>query len=97
MIIPDNIIETAISLKDGYFDLRGLSAYSALGVGTLRDHIRSGDLPAFKVKGKILVKKSEFDHWIEAFRINKREDLDNIVKKVMDSMSGKEGNQRAVP
>ena len=36
-----------------YFDLNGLSAYSSLGVGTLRDHIRAGGLPCFKVKGKL--------------------------------------------
>jgi hypothetical protein len=56
MIIPDDMADTAITLKDQYFDLQGLSAYSALGVGTLRDHIRCGSLPCFKVKGKILVK-----------------------------------------
>ncbi|MBU1023490.1 helix-turn-helix domain-containing protein, partial [bacterium] len=60
MIIPDNIIEPAISLKDQYFDLKGLEAYSALKVPTLRDYIKSGDLPCFKVKGKILIKRSEF-------------------------------------
>ena len=96
MQIPDNIIETAISLKDQYFDLPGLAKYCSLKVPTLRDHIRSGDLPCFKVKGKILIKKSEFDHWIEAFRINKKQDLDNIVNDIMDSMSAKEVNQGAV-
>ena len=60
MILPEQIIE--ISLKDQYFDLKGLSIYSALAVPTLRDHIRVGCLPYFKVKGKILVKKSDFDH-----------------------------------
>ena len=66
MILPDNIIEPAtISLKDQYFDLRGLSAYSALGVGTIRDYLKSGGLPCFKLRGKILIKRSEFDAWIE--------------------------------
>jgi len=96
MQIPDNIIETAISLKDQYFDLPGLAKYCSLKVPTLRDHIKSGDLPCFKVKGKILIKKSEFDRWIEAFRLNKKQDLDNIVNDILDSMSGKEGNQGVV-
>jgi excisionase family DNA binding protein len=86
--IPDNIIETAISLKDGYFDLPGLARYCSLKVPTLRDHIRSGNLPAFKVKGKILIKKSEFDRWIEAFRINRSKDIDSIVSGVMNDLSG---------
>jgi hypothetical protein len=86
MIIPDNIIEPAISLKDRYFDLRGLSAYSALGVGTLRDHIRSEGLPSFRVKGKILIRKSEFDSWLESYRVNRKQDLNNIVDEVLTSL-----------
>lgn len=86
MQIPNSIIEPAVTLKDQYFDLRGLSAYSALAVGTLRDHIRSGGLPAFKVRGKVLIKQSEFDLWLEGFRIE--QNLDNIVDEVMDSLKG---------
>lgn len=92
MIIPDNIAETVITLKDQFFDLRGLSAYSAMGVPTLRDYIRNNKLPSFKVRGKILIKKSEFDSWIENFRINKTQDLDSLVDEIMDSL--KVQNQR---
>jgi excisionase family DNA binding protein len=88
MQIPDNIIETAISLKDEYFDLPGLAKYCSLKVPTLRDHIRSGSLPAFKVKGKLLVKRSEFDAWIETFRVNKKQKIDRLVDEVMDSLKG---------
>lgn len=86
MIIPDNIAETVIILKDEFFDLRGLSAYSAMGVPTLRDYIRNDKLPCFKVRGKILIKKSEFDSWIENFRLNKTQDLDSLVDEIMDSL-----------
>jgi len=86
MIIPDNIAGPPISLNDQYFDLKGLSAYSAFGVATLRDYIRSNALPCFKVKGKILVKQSEFDRWLERYRVNKSQDLNNIVDEVMDSL-----------
>ena len=83
MQIPDDIADSAITLKDQYFDLRGLSAYSSLKVPTIREHIRAGGLPAFKVKGKILVKMSEFDTWLEACRINKSQDLDALIEDVM--------------
>jgi len=86
MIIPDNIIEPAISLKDQYFDLRGLEAYSALKVPTLRDYIKSGDLPCFKVKGKILIRKSEFDTWLEDYRVNRAKQINDIVDDVMSSL-----------
>jgi len=86
--IPDDIAKIAIALKDQYFDLPGLATYCSLKVPTLRDHIRSGDLPAFKVKGKLLVKRSEFDAWIESFRLNKKKDIDSLVDGVMDSLKG---------
>lgn len=87
MIIPDNIAGPAISLKDQYFDLKGLSVYSAISVGSLRDYIKTG-LPAFKVKGKILIKRSEFDQWISRYRINQAQDLNHLVDEVMDTMKG---------
>ena len=74
MIIPASIAE--IALNDQYFDLKGLSSYASMGVSTLRYHIRENGLPWFKITGrkdqtgKILVKRSEFDTWIERFRAN---------------------------
>jgi excisionase family DNA binding protein len=90
MILPDDIAESSISLKDQYFDLKGLEAYSALRVPTLRDYIKSGDLPCFKVKGKILIRKSEFDAWLENYRVNRKQDLNNVVDNVMSSLKSHE-------
>jgi hypothetical protein len=84
--LPDDIAEHTFSLKDQYFDLKGLAAYSALGVGTLRDHIRESRLPCFKVKGKILVKRSEFDRWMETQRMDVEPTVDRIVNDVIDSL-----------
>ena len=88
MQIPDEIAAKTITLKDQYFDLRGLSAYSSLGVPTIREHIKLSGLPAFKVKGKLLVRMSEFDKWIEGYRQNKAQDLDVLVEGVMDELRG---------
>ena len=87
MQIPDNIIETAISLKDQYFDLKGLSVYSAVSVGSLRDYVKTG-LPHFKLKGKILIKRSEFDAWLERYRVNKKKDLAGLVDEIVSSLKG---------
>ena len=87
MIIPDNITGPVISLKDQYFDLKGLSVYSAVSVGSLRDYVKTG-LPHFKLKGKILVRKSEFDAWLERYRINQSQDLNHLVDEVIDSLQG---------
>jgi len=87
MIIPDNIAEPAIILKDQYFDLRGLSAYSAISVGSLRNYLKAG-LPHFRLQGKILVKRTHFDQWLKQFFVNKTQDLNHLVDGVMNDLSG---------
>ena len=72
--------------SDKYLDLKSLSEYSSLGVPTLRDHIRSEGLPYFKVKGKILVKQSEFEEWIESFRVDTNCQLTGLVDSVIGSL-----------
>ena len=52
-----------------YMDLKALASYACMSVSCLRDYIHSGDLPAFKIKGKVLVKRSEFDAWMDSNRI----------------------------
>jgi excisionase family DNA binding protein len=74
--------------SDIIYDLKGLSAYCSLGVPTLRDYIKSGDLPCFKVKGKILVKRSEFDAWLECYRVPRKQEINTIVDEVMASIKG---------
>lgn len=91
MIIPQNIVERTLILKDQYFDLKGLSVYSALSVSTLRNHIRGNGLPAYEVRGKILVRKSEFDTWISRYRIKKSLDIDKIVNDVIGEISRESG------
>lgn len=75
-----------LSDTDRLLDLRRLSGYSSLGIPTLRDYIRSDGLPCFKIRGKILIKQSEFDTWLEQYRVNQSKDLDSIVDEVMDSL-----------
>lgn len=75
-----------LSDTDRFLDLKRLSQYSSLGIPTLRDYIRSDALPCFKVKGKILIKQSEFDTWLERYRVNQSQDLNSIVDEVMDSL-----------
>jgi hypothetical protein len=80
-------------LPDEYFDLKCLSTYSKLGVSTLRYHIRENDLPWFRIPGKkgntgkILIKRSEFDNWMERFRGNDCLDPDVVADEVIKSLS----------
>jgi hypothetical protein len=74
------------SNTDRLLDLKSLSEYSSLGVPTLRDYLRSDGLPHFKLKGKILIRVSEFDKWLEGFRINRNQDINNVVNNIMQSL-----------
>jgi len=91
LIIPGDI--AAIALNDRYFDLKGLSVYSSMGVSTLRYHIRKNDLPAFKIPGKkervgkILIKRSEFDTWMESFRANEFFDIEAVADEAIKALS----------
>lgn len=76
-----------MNASDIIYDLKQLSSYCpALKVPTLRDYIKSGELPHYKLKGKILIRKSEFDQWLENYRVNKKKDLHNIVDEVLTSL-----------
>ena len=86
MQLPDDLILKDVALKDQYFDLRGLSAYSSVSVSTLRDHIRDSGLPAYQLHGKILVKRSEFDGWLVRYRVNKSRDIEGIANEVMNEI-----------
>jgi len=86
MILPDQILETGIALKDQYFDLSGLSAYSSIGISTLRGHIKRDGLPCFKLRGKILVRKLEFDSWISQFRLHKEQDISQIADEAISKV-----------
>lgn len=83
MRLPDGILGRGVSLKDQYFDLRGLGEYSSLSVSTLRLHIRADGLPSYLVGGKILVRRSEFDSWISKFRVVQNVDINGVVDSVI--------------
>ena len=85
MLIPDDIAEASITLKDQFFDLKGLSLYSSLGVGTLRDYLRSGSLPHYKLRGKILIRKSDFNAWMERFRSDEKT-INGMVNEIMSNL-----------
>jgi hypothetical protein len=70
----------------GYFDLQALAAYSSCSVRWLRDRLvdQFRPLPHYRIEGKILVKREEFEHWLSASRVASPADgLNDIVESVM--------------
>ena len=80
-ILPERaVISTPL---DPYLPLRELAAYSGLGVATLRgyiDKLPDEALPCYRVGGKILVRRSEFDAWISQFRAQGRPGMARAIR-----------------
>jgi hypothetical protein len=76
-----------LSDQDNYFDLKALAAYSSLAVPTLREYLAGSDgIPHYKLRGKILVRRSEFDKWLQGFRVDPRAEMRRVVQDVMESL-----------
>ncbi len=74
---------------DPFLPLKALAAYSGIGVRKLREYLEDlgHPLPAYRVGGKILVRRSEFDTWISAYRQQGRADVARIVEEVLGDHS----------
>jgi hypothetical protein len=73
---------------DPFLSLRALAGYSDLSVRKLRDCLDdlAHPLPCYRVGGKLLVRRSEFDAWIAAYRQRGRADVDRIVHDVLKDL-----------
>ena len=73
------------SVEDPYLPLTGLSAYAGLSVRTLRTYLAhlSYPLPCYRIGGKVLVKKSEYDRWAARFRAVPSSQVDALVHDAM--------------
>jgi helix-turn-helix protein len=73
---------------DPFLSLKALAAYSGLGVRTLRTYLTdiTHPLPCYRVGGKILVRRSEFDTWIACHRQVGCGDVDRLVAGVLKDL-----------
>ena len=76
------------AVEVGYLSLRVLSTYSNLSIRTLRGYLShpARPLPHYRVGGKVLVKRSEFDAWVSAFREELVPRVDAIVEDVLGGL-----------
>jgi excisionase family DNA binding protein len=68
--------------QDQFLDLKALSEYSCLSVRTLRNYL--GKLPHYRVGGKLLIRKSEFDRFMDKYRVV--DNLDEVVEDILSEM-----------
>jgi excisionase family DNA binding protein len=70
---------------DPFLPLQALATYSGLSVRKLRDLLTdpAHPLPCYRIGGKILIRRSEFDDWMAIYRQRGRADVDKIVSDVL--------------
>lgn len=73
---------------DPFLPLRTLAAYSGLSVRKLRGYLTDPvhPLPCYRIGGKILVRRSEFDAWAASYRQVGQPDVDRIVADVLRTL-----------
>ena len=78
-----------VSDGDAYLSLRALARYASISVRTLRGYImaKRNPLPCYRPGGKVLVRRSEFDAWMRAFRNGTiGEDRTREVNRLIDEL-----------
>lgn len=87
---PSVVTELAATTAwDPFLSLRALAAYTSLGERTLRGFLRDpvNPLPHYQVGGRILVRRSDFDSWIEIHR-EPATSADDLVAKILSGVDG---------
>ena len=75
---------------DRYLSLRELAIYSSLSERTLRGYLRSVDhpLPHFRVGGRVLIRRSAFDSWLEIFAVQD-DDAEAAADRLLKSLDAR--------
>ena len=75
----------ASTTVDPFLSLRTLASYSCMSVRKLRQYLHDPvhPLPHYRLGGKIVVRRSEFDAWMVAYRRLGEADVEGIVNSVI--------------
>jgi hypothetical protein len=85
-------VESMAQAQDEYLSIQQLAEYSKISVRSLRRHMKHNELPHFCVRGengaagKILVRRSAFDQWMDAKWLQDDRDIDAIVVRTLKGM-----------
>jgi hypothetical protein len=80
-VLADQVV-VSIPL-DPYLSLRALAGYSGLSIRTLRAYLNlppDQALPCYRVRTKILVRRSTFDAWLEQYGSRGRPSLVSAMR-----------------
>jgi hypothetical protein len=81
-------VNQTATITDAYLPLVGLARYSGLSVRTLRGYLThlARPLPHYRIGGKILVRRSEFDAWAAIFRTVEPDRVSALVAEALEGV-----------
>src|SRR5947209_1933500 len=82
-LVPERLVIT--TELDPFLPLRALATYAGLSVRTLRQYLDlppDQALPCYRVGGKILVRRSEFDAWVAQYQSRGRPELARTLREL---------------
>jgi predicted DNA-binding transcriptional regulator AlpA len=73
---------------DPFLSLQALAVYSGLSRRKLRDYLTdpAHPLPCYRIGGKIVVRRSEYDAWAARYRQVGQPDVDRLVSDVLKTL-----------
>jgi hypothetical protein len=83
LVVVDSLaISTTL---DPYLSLHALAKYTSMSVRWLRDRLEDPRHPLahYRLGGKIVVRRSDYDAWALAYRRTGRDDVEQIVNEVL--------------
>jgi hypothetical protein len=80
---------------DPFLSLQALATYSGLSRRKLRDYLTdpAHPLPCYRIGGKIVVRRSEYDAWAARYRQVGNADLDKVVAETLRGLRAPESRQ----
>lgn len=75
---------------DPFLSLQALATYSGLSRRKLRDYLTdpAHPLPCYRIGGKIVVRRSEYDTWATRYRQVGNVDVDKVVGETLKALRG---------
>ena len=73
---------------DPFLSLQALATYSGLSRRKLRDYLTDPihPLPCYRIGGKILIRRSEYDAWAASYRQVGQANVDRVVSEVLRAL-----------
>ena len=85
-VLAESVVVSTV--LDPFLSLKALAGYAGLSVRKLRQHLEdpAHPLPYYRIGGKIVVRRSEYDGWAARYRQVGRADVDRVVSDVLKTL-----------